>query len=62
MSIVDIDDFRPHLTINTLDGNVHVVPVALVESWIIGDIEPNKIIIRKIIQEWLKHVTGEQNR
>lgn len=60
MSVVDIDDFRPHLTINTLDGNFHVVPVALVESWIIGDIEPNKIIVRKIIQEWLDFVTKEK--
>jgi len=48
----------PHLTIPTLDGNVHVLPVLLISDWISGeqriqDAHDSDMIIRSILAEWL---------
>jgi hypothetical protein len=58
-NIVDIDDHRPHLTLSTLDGNVHCMPVSLIEDWIAGrprvtDADDWEIVMRSVLAEWLR--------
>lgn len=55
MTVINLEEYRPHLLIPT--GNVmNVVPVALVEKWIAGEIEPPEDIVRWIISDWLKEI------
>jgi hypothetical protein len=46
----------PHLVFPTIDGNVHVLPVELIDRWISGevklDIAQDEILLRSIIRDW----------
>jgi len=58
MTVLRLDDHRPHLTIMTVDGNAHVLPVSLVRDWIEGrrpivETDDWEIIVRTICKEWL---------
>lgn len=64
--IVELDDYRPHFCIPTDDGNVHVVPVLLVENWVhkridIADDPETKAVLRAIIKEWLEFKIDEKS-
>lgn len=53
-----LDDYREHLSIPTLDGNAHVVPVEMIQRVISGqlslsDCDDSDILIRSILSEWL---------
>lgn len=57
----DALDNAPHLTVPTLDGNVHVIPEDLLRNWIDGigdidDLEDKDILLRSIVAEWLNFV------
>lgn len=56
-SVTDINEFKPHLTVTTLDGNVHVMPVELIESVAQGKIKASQLedmdeVIQLIFHEW----------
>ena len=58
MKPIDLDAQRPHITIQTADGNVHVLPRSLVETWIdggqpIAQTDEWEPIVRVILREWL---------
>jgi len=58
-NIIELDDQRPHLTIITLDGNVHVVPVLLIENWIAGRVPIRDYdipVIQTVLKEWLEKI------
>lgn len=59
--VSNIEDVKPHLTINCGD-KVHVVPVSLIEDVIEGRKDLTQIddwenLARKILQEWLDLVS-----
>lgn len=59
--IIELDDYRPHITIMTLDKNVHVIPVSVIEKIIKGEmpieqLEDWQMIIRSIVDIWLNIV------
>ena len=61
MTVVSLDDHRPHFTLQTLDGNVHVFPRAMIEDVISGklrivDIDDYEIILRTILKDWLENL------
>ena len=52
-----------YLTIQAADHNIHVLPVSVVEDWIEGrqqitDADDWELLVRRICQEWLGHLTG----
>ena len=57
-NVINLDEHRPHLTIPTDDGNVHVVPIAFFLAVIHGkrlitELEEGwEAITRKIVLEW----------
>jgi len=60
-TVTNLDDRRPHITITTLDGNAHVVPVAYfvdvakgVQS--IDSLDDRDAILRVVVAEWLEHI------
>lgn len=55
---VELDDYRPHIALQTLDGNAHVIPVMMVDGIIEGriPISDNDLVIRSILSEWLRMV------
>ena len=60
MTLPNIDDRRPHLTVVAEDG-VHVLPVALVEDVIKGRQESSILtdpVVRRIVEEWLEKVSA----
>lgn len=55
--VENIDDFRPHLTVNC-GKSVHVVPVALIEDVIAGKKDFTQIddwvdLLKTILRDWL---------
>lgn len=57
-NIVDIEDYKPHMVVETIDGNVHVMPVQLIKNWISGDVkfedsEDWEVVVRTILKDWL---------
>lgn len=63
-NVVELDDHRPHLVLPTLDGNVHCMPVSLIEDWIAGrqrivDADDWEIVMRSVLAEWLRGLKGE---
>lgn len=61
--LINLDDYRdsPTICFPTIDGNVHTLPVALVEDWISGklkitDVDDSDILIRSILKEWLSKI------
>ena len=60
MTLTNIDDRRPHLTVVAEDG-VHVLLVALVEDVIKGRQESSILtdpVVRRIVEEWLEKVSA----
>ncbi|MBN9403375.1 MAG: hypothetical protein J0I30_11275 [Burkholderiales bacterium] len=60
-TVTSLDDARPHITITTLDGNVHVVPVAYFVDVAKGKqsidtLDRRDAILRVIVAEWLEHI------
>lgn len=58
MSVTNMGDYRPHISIVTPDGNAHVCPVAMFEDIAAGnlsidDIDDRDQIIRAVIADWL---------
>jgi len=53
MSVAHIDDYRPHVVIQT-DDAVHVMPLALIDDWAEGRKDPDPDCMRVIIREWLE--------
>lgn len=53
--VSDIDNYRPHIALYG-DKDAHVLPVALIEDWIVGKADPEPEIYRLIIREWLATV------
>ena len=57
-AIIDLDAHRPHYTITTHDGKVHVVPARFFEDVAggrrsIDDLADRDEILRVIVSEWL---------
>lgn len=57
MSVTELDDYRPHYTIEG-DGKVYVLPVSFVDDIVEGRLRVNEIpeesheIIRLILADW----------
>jgi hypothetical protein len=49
-------DRDPHVTLATLDGNVHVVPVIVLEKFVAGEPGeyPDNLALRSIVNDWLR--------
>lgn len=61
LPVTDLEDHRPHLSIPTLDGNVHVLPCLLIENIISGKTkisacENFETVVRTIIREWYSNL------
>lgn len=57
MSITELDDQRPHVSMSTDDGNAHVLPLSLLRDWASGKQTPSSDdapVIRRILEEWLE--------
>ena len=52
-SITNIDDRKPHVCVSVDSGDVHVVPVSLIEDWASGSVKPDYDVLKAIIAEWL---------
>jgi len=54
--VVNLENYRPHFVVALLDGNVSVMPAALIER-IIAGVTPVESLtdmeIRTILSEWL---------
>ncbi len=58
-NIVEFPD--PHLVLPTLDGNIHVLPVSVIQDIVsekmsITDVDDGELIMRSILDEWLNMV------
>lgn len=54
--VTDIDSMRPHFTVNLPNGDVHVMPVLLVQRVAKGELPLETLgddVVRRIIGEWL---------
>lgn len=59
----NLDDHRPHLTMQTSDGAIHVIPAALFDAVVSGDQAVSALsdqIVRAIVAEWLGFVRGKE--
>lgn len=59
--VVDLSEYRPHISMSCPDGNVHIVPIALLDDIVDGnrsidDIEDRDQVIRAILADWLMYV------
>lgn len=57
-NIINLDEKRPHVNVTTTEGNVHVIPVSVIENIIDGDLDITelddwKLIMKRILNEWL---------
>jgi hypothetical protein len=45
----------PHIVLPTIDGNVHVIPVVVLEGYVAGVSfeDPESLVVRTIVSEWL---------
>jgi len=62
--VVDIQKNKPHIVINTSDGDAHVYPVDLFKDIIRRHSKPDiidDIVLRRIIEEWLYDYNGVDN-
>jgi hypothetical protein len=58
-----LEEFRkdPHLVFPTIDGNVTVISVALIDQWIAGEVvfsPEDQILLRSIIKDWKARSLG----
>jgi len=63
VTVIDLDAWRPHITIMTADGNGHVIPKAVFEKIVSGECSfmdvfstdrEAELVMRAIISDWLK--------
>ena len=59
MSIEELDKYRQHVVVQTLDGNVHVIPRLTLDRFASGhlslaSIDDGEDILRTITQCWLE--------
>jgi hypothetical protein len=62
--VINLDDFRDHVMLKTVDGMIEIFPVSMLEKLIngtmlISGIPRGEIIARSIMQDWLARVTVE---
>lgn len=62
-NVIDMADHKPHAAIFTPDGNVHVVPVAMLTNiadgkMSIDDVADRDQIVRAVFAEWLRIIHG----
>lgn len=62
-NVIDMADHKPHVGIYTPDGNVHVVPVTMLQNIADGKMSIDEVadrdqIMRAIIAEWLRLIHG----
>ncbi len=62
--VVNIEPRKPHVCLQTSDGNVHVIPVSLMRAIADGKMSPDDIadrdqVVRAIIAEWLRLIHGD---
>ena len=55
--LIKLEEYKPHITISLIDGDVLVVPTRYIEELIDGKqklkiTKDNEILLRTIIQEW----------
>ena len=58
--LVNLNDHRPHLRVSGADGKEHVMPVALVERVVRGELPMIAIdpaVWRTIAREWLSGIS-----
>lgn len=63
-NVINIADHKPHVRLMTPDGNVHVMPVVLLQNiadgkMSIDDVADRDQIVRAIIAEWLRLIHGD---
>jgi len=52
-NVVDIDDYREHITV--INGDVgHVVPVKTIVGYINGEHDLDPDLLKAIVQDWLE--------
>lgn len=60
MSVVELEDHRPHVSVVASDG-VHVIPLSLLRDVVAGR-QPSSIltepVLQRIIEEWLGAVAA----
>ncbi|HDY9175587.1 hypothetical protein H8L45_09355 [Klebsiella pneumoniae] len=61
--VVSIESRKPNVCVQTPDGNVHVLPVSMLQKiadgeMSIDDVAERDQIIRAIIAEWLRLIHG----
>lgn len=62
-NVIDMVDHKPHVGIHTPDGNVHVMPVAMLQNIADGKMSIDEVadrdqIVRAVIAEWLRLIHG----
>lgn len=60
-NVVDIDDYKPHISVVDKDNNVRIIPKQFFLDVIYGkrqltDLEEHEKIIPQIIEEWLEGI------
>lgn len=60
-TIENIEDYKPHLTIQIANGDVHVMPLAMWQDFADGklplaNIECGELLLRAIVSDWLQDV------
>lgn len=54
--VVQISDYRPHFCIKDVDGNYHVLPKALIDSIVEGNVDVSVLgesLISAILKDWM---------
>lgn len=56
--IIDMQEHRPHISLELIDGHVDVAPVLMYENIIKGtlkitDLDDYEVLMRSIIKDWL---------
>lgn len=63
-NLIRLDEHRPHYSVHTEDGDIHVIPRRMFEEVVVGRIPWSIVsdgneIIRTIIKEWMEYIDGE---
>lgn len=59
--VINLDERRPHITLNTQAGRVHVVPASVFVDIAKGDktvdcLDYRDELLRLVVAEWLEHI------
>jgi len=65
-AVVETENESQWLCIPTLDNNVHVMPVGVIQGLISGEIalsavDDSELLMRSILREWLDHVMADSS-